>query len=129
MKQCTLNTETAVQFFDNQPRTIRRMVFPQPKLTEDGVWLWNGCQWKNGAAEITSADVMQYCPDKPGEILWVEELPGMTEKSARLFIEVKDAVMSCSGECWCWHITYGRISRNEALAACAERRTGRTVQK
>lgn len=71
--------------------------------------------------------VMQYCPDKPGEILWVEELPGMTEKSSRLFLEVKDAVMACSGEHWYWNITYGRISRNEALAACAGRRAGRAV--
>lgn len=127
MKQCTLNTETAVQFFDNQPHTIRRAVFPQPKLTEDGMWLWNGCRWEDGMTKITSADVMQHCPDKPGEISWVEELPGMTEKSARLFIETKDAVMAFSGEYWCWHITYCRIGRNEALAACAEQKTGRTM--
>ena len=51
----------------------------------------------------------------------------MTEKSARLFLQVKDAVMACSSEHWYWNITYGRISRNEALAACAGRRAGRTV--
>lgn len=117
MKQCTLNTETAVLFFDNQPRTIQRALFPQPELTEDGLWLWKGCHWKDGTGEINSNDTIQYCPDKPGEIFWVEELPGMTEKSARLFIKVINAVMSYSGEQWYWRITYCRISRNEALTA------------
>ena len=111
MRQCTLNTETAVQFFDNQPRTIQHDVCPQPELTGKGVWHWSGCEWESNAAEINGHGVMQYCP----------------EKSARLFLEVKDAVMACSGEHWYWNITYGRISRNEALAACAGRRAGRAV--
>ncbi len=127
MKQCTLNTETAVQFFDNQPRTIQHDVCPQPGLTGEGVWQWNNCQWESEATEINAPKVMMHCPDKPGEILWVEELPGMTEKSARLFLEVKDAVMTCSGKHRYWNITYGRVSRNEALAACAGRRAGRAV--
>ena len=127
MKQCTLNTETAVQFFDNQPRTIQHDVCPQPELAGEGVWKWNDCQWESKATEINAPEVMMHCPDKPGEILWVEELPGMTEKSARLFLEVKNAVMTCSGEHWYWNITYGRISRNEALATCSERSTRRAV--
>lgn len=116
-----------MQFFDNQPRTIQHDVCPQPGLTGEGVWKWNDCQWESKVKEINGPEVIQYCPDKPGEILWVEELPGMTEKSARLFLQVKDAVMACSSEHWYWNITYGRISRNEALAACAGRRAGRTV--
>lgn len=127
MKQCTLNTETAVQFFDNQPRTIQYDVCPQPELTGEGIWQWNDFQWESKATEINAPKVMMHCPDKPGEILWVEELPGMTEKSARLFLEVKNAVMTRSGEHWYWNITYGRISRTEALAACAGRRVGRAV--
>ena len=88
MKQCTLNTETAVQFFDNQPRTIQHDVRPQPELTGEGVWQWNDYQWESGVTEINDPQVMMHCPDKPGEIVWVEELPGMTEKSARLFVVV-----------------------------------------
>lgn len=127
MKQCALNAKTAVQFFDNQSRTIQHDICPQPGLTGEGVWQWNNCQWESEATEINDPEVLMHCPDKPGEILWVEELPGMTEKSARLFLQVKDAVMACSSEHWYWNITYGRISRNEALAACAGRRAGRAV--
>lgn len=51
----------------------RRVMKPQPVLTEDGMWHWKDCQWMDGGIGFPKSGTEDHAPFKVGDILWVRE--------------------------------------------------------
>lgn len=51
----------------------RRVMTPQPKMDESGMWHWKDCQWMDGGLGFPKSGIEDYAKYHPGDILWVRE--------------------------------------------------------
>lgn len=73
MKPILFNTEM-VRAIQNGTKTVtRRVLKPQPKKNETGVWIFKDCYWINGIIGLHSNKMDEYAPYKQNDILWVRE--------------------------------------------------------
>lgn len=73
MKPILFNTDMVRAILEGRKTVTRRVVKPQPKKDNDGMWNWKDCHWMDGGIGFPDSGIEDYAPYRPGDILYVRE--------------------------------------------------------